>query len=159
MKPFTAIVFLSFALLVRAGTLDSTTRKKEAPMKMDPVVVKGDSLLSFGFAIRVTRIAEPRSVVSMVIERVQPGSDADIKGLKPESRILSINDKPASDYDATFNPGSELSRIFVGRTEGASVVLEVISPGKQKSKKMKIYRRTVPYNPPEISVPFFHAHS
>src|SRR5206468_2875145 len=89
MKKFFLAVLLISTVLLRAESPNSGLRKEEAPTKLDPIVVKGDSLLSFGFSIRVTRITEPKSIVSLVIGRVQPGSDADIKGLKPESRIVS----------------------------------------------------------------------
>ena len=150
MKCRLLVALMVTGTLVHAEPPSSVIPKDDPPLKMDTVVVKGESVLSFGFAIRVTRVDEPKSFVSLIVARVQPGSDAEIKGLKPESRIVSINGKSVSDYEATFNPASELGRIFIGRSEGSSVILEVMPPGKLKAKKLKIYRRTAPYNPPKI---------
>lgn len=120
------------------------------PIVLEPMVVYGETKLAFGFGIKVTRIENPRIVLEMLVDRVLAGSDAERKGLKPGSRIVSIDGKEVSNYEATFVYGSELNRIFVDRREGARVTLQVLVPGKKKLQKLTIVRRTVLYDPPII---------
>jgi len=120
------------------------------PLVMDAMTVYGDTKLAFGFGLQVVRIENPRAVLQMVVGRVQAGSDAERKGLKPGSRVIAIDGRDVASYEATFVYGSELNRIFVDRPEGAHVTLQVIAPGKKKPQKLTIVRRTLLYEPARI---------
>jgi C-terminal processing protease CtpA/Prc len=112
--------------------------------------VSGDTRLSFGFAIKVTRIEGTNALMEMQVARVQAGSDAERKGLKAGARIFAIDGKKASTYQATFAYGSELNRIFIDRPEGAKVTLEVLLPKKKKLEKLTIVRQRLTYELPKI---------
>jgi hypothetical protein len=120
------------------------------PVVLEPMTIYGDTKLSFGFGLRVMRIENPRIVLEITVDRVKTGSDAERKGLKPGSRVVSINGRDVSGYEATFVNGSELNRLFVDRPEGASVTMEVLVPGKKKIQKLTIVRRSLLYEPPRI---------
>jgi len=117
---------------------------------LEPMVVPGDTRLAFGFSIKVTRIEGTHHTLEMQVERVQAGSDAERKGLKPGSRIFAVNGRKASSYEATFVHGSELNQIFVDRPEGAHVTLEVLLPKKKKLEKLTIVRQRLSYELPKI---------
>ncbi len=121
-----------------------------AVVKMEPVTVTADSLLSFGFSVRVIRTESPRQLVAMFVERVQRDSDADRKGLEAGMQIVAIDSRAASSFDPTFASGSDLARIFVGRRDGDSVVLDVIPPGKLTPKRLTIVRRSTVTGLPKI---------
>ena len=117
---------------------------------LEPMEVPGDTRLSFGFAIKVTRIENTHLALEMQVDRVQAGSDAERKGLKAGSRIVTIDGRKVSSYEATFAYGSELNRIFIDRAEGAHVTLEVLPPKKKKLEKFTIVRRRLTYDLPKI---------
>jgi PDZ domain len=125
-----------------------------AVVKMEPVIVSGDSLLSFGFSIRVVRTESPRQLVGMYVDRVQKGSDAEKKGLRVGMQIVAVDHRAAASFDPTFASGSDLAKIFVGRHDGDSVVLDVLETGKTKAERLTVVRRTM-INLPKIGgVPF-----
>ena len=126
-----------------AGTPDRPAAPTDEPtVVLEPMKVNGDTRLSFGFGLKVMRIEPTHLVLEMLVDRVQEGSEAESKGLKPGSKIVSIEGKDVSAYEATFVYGSELNRIFVDRPQGASVTLQVLIPGKKKVQKVTIVRRS-----------------
>ena len=133
----------SAALLVAAG-------KDEPAVLLDPMVVSTESLLSFGFGLRVVRSHPDNRVLGMYVERVGEGTDAFRKGLITGAQVLRIDGRPVSDYEGTFRSGSELNRIFIGRSSGDRISLEVMLPGKKKPKKLTITRRVVNREYPKI---------
>jgi membrane-associated protease RseP (regulator of RpoE activity) len=117
---------------------------------LEPMMVYGDTRLSFGFGIKVMRIEKTHLVLEMLVDRVQVGSEAERKGLKMGSKIVSIEGKDVAFYEATFVQGSELNRIFVDRPQGSSVTLQVLIPGKNKVQKVTIVRRSLHTELPKI---------
>ena len=126
------------------------TTTDEPTVVLEPMKVNGDTRLSFGFGLKVMRIEQTRLILAMEVDRVQAGSEAERKGLKPGSKIVSINGRDVSSYEATFVYGSELNRIFVDRPQGASVTLQVLIPGMKKVQKMTIVRRSLHTELPKI---------
>ena len=126
------------------GTSNPSADKDKPATILEPYVVTGEPLkLSFGFSITMVRNQSSMRAFSMTVERVAPGTDAERKGLKSQAQIIAIDGKPLSEYEATFNPGSELARIFIGRAERASVTLQIIPFGKQKPQTLRIVRKTI----------------
>ena len=134
----------------KAGVVPRKESGNVQPLVLEPMMVYGDTRLAFGFGLRITRIENPRVVLDLVVDRVQVGSDAERKGLRPGSKIVSINGRDVSQYEATFEHGSELNRILVDRPEGARVTMQVLVPGKKKPQTLTIVRRTLLYEPAKI---------
>lgn len=157
MKPALLLLALALPTFGQAEgktSAEASARLAEAsntqPMVLEPMVVYGETKLAFGFGLRVVRIGNPHVLLELTVDRVKVGSEAERKGLKPGSRIVSINGREVSSYEATFVHGSELNSLFVDRPEGASVTMEVLAPGKKKVQKLTIFRRTILINPPKI---------
>ncbi len=87
----------------------------------------------------------------MYVDTVDPDSDAWKKGLEPDARIVAIEGKPVTEFDATFSSGSELNGIFSARNRGAKVTLEVIPLGSQTAKTITIVERPANFDS-DISV-------
>ena len=121
--------------------------EKEQPeagvTRLEPFMINESNQLSFHFSIRVMRAQPGNHVVSMNVDRVLAGSDADQGGLKSGMQIFSSNGKPVEQYEATFLNGSELNRIFIGRREGDQVTLVVAEAGETSRKKIVVTRRTM----------------
>ena len=137
------ILILTTAFAETPAPANPPPAKEPPPIVLEPFVLNAESELSFGFGIRVMRNQATRHALGMSVERVGSGTDAERKGLKSQSQIIAINGKPVGDYEATFNAGSELGKIFVGRAEGAKVTLTVIPFGKKKPQTLTIVRRTI----------------
>jgi len=138
-----ALVLTSARAETAAAATTPPAEKKPPTVILPPFEVNDVPQLSFGFSIRVMRNQATMHALGMYVERVGTGTDAERKGLKASSEILSINGKLVSEYEATFNPGSELARIFIGRKEGASVTLQVMPLTKRKPQTLTIVRRTI----------------
>ena len=89
-----------------------------------------------------------QKVLFMYVDSVSPESDAQRQGLEIEMRITAINGKPVTDFEATFNYGSELNRIFSNRDPGATVSLDVMAVGSQSTKTIQIMERAIRWNAP-----------
>jgi len=94
-------------------------------------------------------IANPREQASCRSKRmaVRPGK---LRSTIWRKQVLRIDGRPVSDYEGTFRSGSELNRIFIGRSSGDRISLEVMLPGKKKPKKLTITRRVVNREYPKI---------
>jgi len=137
------VLFLSLLFGLACNASANDKKPAEPPITLEPMVISADSLLSFGFSLRVVRQEPGDRLLTLSIERILEKSDADRKGLKSGYEIISINGREIQSYEATFRAGSELHQIFIGRPEGARVTLEVRPPGKTKTKKLTIVRKTI----------------
>lgn len=105
------------------------------------LVVHEDFPMSFGFAVKVLRDERSGKVLMMFVDSVDPDSDARRQGLEVGMRIMVIEGRPVTDYDASFLRGSELNRIFSARSRGAVLLLQAIPPGSQTIKSLRIVER------------------
>jgi C-terminal processing protease CtpA/Prc len=141
-----ALIVASWVGQARGSEPANPPPDHSAPVQeMEPCIIHETSQLSFGFSVRVVRRAKSQSLLSMSVDRVLEASDADRKGLKAGSVILAINRKPLSAYPATFEPGSELAKLFIGRPDGASILIKYLAPGKKYPDTIKIVKRSVVY--------------
>lgn len=94
-------------------------------VQMEKVVVNGEVQLCFGIGITLWVNKDTHRVMEMYIKGVQQGSMADEQGLRPGTRIWSVDAVPADSFEATFVPDSELGKKFLNRKSGDTIVLEV----------------------------------
>jgi S1-C subfamily serine protease len=120
----------------------------EKVYQLPKLSVHEDFRMSFGFGIKMVKDGLSQKVLVMYVDSINPESDAQKQGLETEMRIIAIDGKPVTDFDATFNYGSELNRIFSHRDPGATVSLEVMAVGSQSTKTIQIMERAIRWNAP-----------
>jgi C-terminal processing protease CtpA/Prc len=112
-----------------------------SPIMLEPMKVDGTYApkLSFGVSLEVWKSNDVTS--SIKIRAVKAGSEAEEKGLVAGTRILCIDGQPVAQLAPSFRPGTDLNRIFVHRSNGAKVVLEVATPGESGSHTVILTER------------------
>jgi len=111
------------SMVATSGAPGATAEDKV--VQMEKFVVNGEVQLGFGIGITLWSNKDSHRVMEMYIKGVQPGSRAEQEGLRPGTRIWSVDAVPAESFEATFAPDSALGKKFVNRKRGDTIVLEV----------------------------------
>jgi len=102
---------------------------------LEPYQVLGEPpKLSFGIGLNIWKDGATNRVSAIYLGKVKPGSDAELAGLGPRTRIDRIDGKPVEEFAASLLKGSELNRIFINRKLGDKVQLEVLPEGQTKTR-------------------------
>ncbi len=129
-SPTSLFAFLMLAMVgIPPGVRGETT-----PVQMERFVVHENPMLCFGIAVTLWEDKNTRRVLEMYVKAVQPDSMAEDKGLRPGTRIWSIDGLPVDGFEATFAPDSDLGRKFLNRLRGEVIVLEVKVQGEHNSR-------------------------
>ena len=140
------------------GEEPAITEKDRAnePVVMDSIAVDVGYIpkQSFGFTMNVRKDKNTGMVHAIYVTDVERGSDAQRRGLGPRVRIYRINGKAVEDFPASFLAGTELNRIFINRTEGARVTLEISIPGRAEPKVVTLVQHLL-YMDDRSSLPRF----
>lgn len=115
----------------------------QAPVVMDAFKVDSNYIpkLSFGVSLSVWKDNNTQKIISIVVNQVKAGSEAERKGLTPLARIERIDGRPAQDFDASFLKGTELNSLFVNRHNGDKITLEFTMPGRTGSQVVTLTER------------------
>ncbi|MEO6875377.1 MAG: hypothetical protein ABI222_11220 [Opitutaceae bacterium] len=100
-------------------------REQGPPLQMEKFTVNRGHLMAFGIAISMWEDKNTERVLEMSVKAVRPDSNADWQGVKPGTRIYSINGVPVESFVASFAAGTDLNKIFVDRKKGDQVTLEL----------------------------------
>lgn len=119
--------------------------RNEPAQKMERFVVDSESTMSFGIGLKIQKYTLTNKVLAMYVDAVEEGSDAEAKGIRAGMRIVAIDGRPVTEFEATFKPGSDLRRLFIGRNSGDKVVLDFDALGTPKPKRVTIVQRTVSF--------------
>jgi C-terminal processing protease CtpA/Prc len=126
---------ISLTLILGAGAQASDGKKPDTPpTKIEDFVVREQILMAFGFGVDVLKNNQSGKIFALSVRSVKPDSEAEEKGMRPRTRILSIDGRDVEEIDGTFEGGSELFKKFVGRKRGDKVVLEIMSAGNKNPK-------------------------
>lgn len=141
-----AFGFMTFADLQAQSTDQSSA--SPPPVAMEAFKVDSNYMpkLSFGISINVWKDNNTQKVISIVINQVKPGSEAERKGLTALARIDRIDGRPVQDYAASFLKGTELNHLFVNRHNGDKITIEFTLPGQPESQTVTLteHRNTQP---------------
>jgi C-terminal processing protease CtpA/Prc len=131
-----AVCLAVFLTLTPGAFAEASDEKKPdtPPTKMEAFVVREQSNTSFGFGVDVLKNTQSGKIFALSVRSVKPDSEAEQKGMRPRTRILSIDGRDVEEIDGTFEGGSELFKKFVGRKRGDKVVLEILSAGNENPK-------------------------
>jgi membrane-associated protease RseP (regulator of RpoE activity) len=120
------------ALLVLATAVIPLGVQAEAkPVQMEKFVVQDKHLLCFGVALSLWEDKNTGRVLAMYVKAVAPDSMAGEKGLRPGTRIWSVDGVAVESFEATFSAGSELGNKFLDRKRGEVIVLEIKNEGER----------------------------
>lgn len=145
LRRWTAALVLAGLCLAAGGRAEEpgTAEARSAPVVMEAFKVDQSYVprLSFGLSLEVWKDNNTGSVIAIEIGAVREGSDAAEQGLGPRVKVDRIDGKPVREFVASFRPGTELHRIFVGRNNGAKVRLEVRVPGEGRPREVTVQER------------------
>ena len=131
--------FLSLILTTVAVTgVALVARAEDKPVQLERFVVSEKHQLSFGMAITLWEDKNTGRVLAMYVKQVQPDSMTEQLGIRPGTRIWTIDGVPVENFDATFDVASELGQKFVNRQRGASIVREFKVEGERKSQFVRL---------------------
>jgi hypothetical protein len=99
---------------------------------LPPVAVLGKPVSSFGLSLRLLRNEATQRTLLVTITDVEPGSDAQKKGLGAGTDIMSIDGIDVHEFKATFAYGSELNAKLLQRGPGERITLEILPAGALK---------------------------
>ena len=134
-------------LVISAAGISPSLSAEPKPVQMEKFVVNDKHLLCFGVALTLWEDKNTGRVREMYIKAVAPDSMAEEKGLRPGTRVWSIDAVGVDNFDATFSAGSALGDKFLNRQRGDVIVLEVKVQGELKSRFV-----TLTQSPLKISV-------
>ena len=127
-------VSLLTLLVMALAAISPAARAETKPVQMEKYVVNDKHLLCFGVALTLWEDKNTGRVLEMYIKAVAPDSMAEEKGLRPGTRVWSIDAVPVNNFDATFAAGSALGEKFLNRKRGEVIVLEVKVQTELKSR-------------------------
>jgi hypothetical protein len=150
-----------FALGAAAAGLAPDARARppetgaEPPVRLQPFVVVVPPVTSFGLALTILADPQTRQIKRMFIKAVAVDSEAELRGLTAGTEILDVEGKSVSSFVVHFNPGSELSRLFINRRRGDRIRLVVASPPDRRPRAVELTqgrtrRDTPPWDGPKI---------
>lgn len=93
---------------------------------LDAYRVSGKAIGNFCIAIRILHNAEHKKTKLFIID-VSEHSDAEKLGLQVGDEIVKIGGVPVEDMDPRVTKDSPLGKIFLNRTPGDTVDLEVVT--------------------------------
>jgi len=129
--------------VLAAPSADSTANTPPPPgskapsgpiTRLEPFKVRGAPINSFGFDIAIYWDRKTRKVTRMFVGEVHDGSEAAELDLAVGDEIRTINGRPVTEFIAGVDAESELGKIFLARTPGETLDLEIIRhrPGRLK---------------------------
>lgn len=116
-----------FSLLHKTAALPSGV------VTLEPFRVKDVPLSDFPISFEVTRNAGGDRVMRIAVTNVPQGSATEQAGVKAGDAIVAINGRKAQDFAVGVGKNSELGRIFLNRTPGDEVELEIMPADSSKS--------------------------
>ncbi len=115
---------------------ETEANPKQGPVVvLEPYAVLGEPpKLSFGISLNIWKDGNTNKVSAIYFGKVKPGSDAQLAGLGPRTRVDRIDGKPVEEFAASLLKGSGLNRVFINRKLGDKVLLEVLPEGQTKTR-------------------------
>lgn len=128
-SPYTAAA--AFSLLRRNDPSTGT-------VAMDAYTVKNTPVSDFPLSIDIERSPDNARVATITVSGVPADSTTERAGVQQGDVVLSINGRKSTDYAAGVGKDTELGRIFLNRSPGDEIVLEIARPGLPAPLKVRL---------------------
>ncbi|MDB6093697.1 MAG: hypothetical protein JWM32_1259 [Verrucomicrobia bacterium] len=131
---------LSLMSLVAGGAMSGQAAEKitanDPPVMMNAFKVEDaySSQLSFGLSLDIWEDQETKMVKAIYVKKVKADSPADYAGIKPMSRIYTLDGQSVGNMSPTFKKDSVLNRLLVNRKTGETLIVELTVFGKMGSQ-------------------------
>lgn len=154
MKPHSSDRVLSLIMvLVFTACVSSARAAEDKPVQMEKFIVNDKHMLCFGVALTLWKDKNTGRVLAMYVKDVHPDSMAQKKGIRPGTRIWEIDNVPVENFEATFDPESDLGKKFLNRQKNDTILLDVTVIGERTSRPVVLEqdRLTVTVNLKDVN--------